>query len=111
MENELLLETFSYGIGYGISYFFTMGILISIFDLIYENKKKKNWRRKSFIKHLDNEDIEMINYILSSSYAKSINCQKEEIGNIIVNAYEKDIKLKKIRKEQWDKLKFWKKGE
>ncbi len=86
-------------------------LMASLAECLSEWAMGKRWRRKSFIKYLDNEDIEIIDSLLSNSYAKSINCQKEEIGNIIVNAYEKDIKLKKIRKEKWKKFLFWKKGE
>lgn len=84
--------------------------MVSLAECLLEWAMEKQWRRKSFIKHLDNEDIELINYYLSDTYLTSINCQETVIGRVILNAYEKDIKLKKIRKEQWNKLKFWKKG-
>lgn len=113
MENELLLETFAYGVGHGISYFFIMSILISIFDLIYETALEKRWRKNSFIKYLDEDDIRLINYYLSDTYLTSIHCQETAIGRIILNAYQDKEDLKKFRKQRrkefFNKLKFWKK--
>lgn len=88
--------------------------IVNLAEYLWELAMEKQWRRKSFIKYLDNEDIELINYHLSNTYLTSIHCQETAIGKIIVNAYNKDIELKKLkkqrRKEFFDKLKFWKKG-
>ena len=90
-------------------------LMVSLAEYLFEWAMEKQWRRKSFIKHLDNKDIEIINYYLSDTYLTSINCQETVIGRVILNAYNKDIELKKLRKQRrkkfFDKLKFWKKGE
>ena len=106
MENELILKAFVYGIGYGLSMFWWIGLLISIFELIYETALEKKWRRNN-LKFLSNEDIELINYKLNTYYAEN------DIGKIIVNAYKNQNDLKTFRKENkkkfFNKLKFWKK--
>lgn len=106
MENELLLETFAYGMGYGLAMFWVFGLLISLFDLVYETTLEKMWRRNK-LKFLSVEDIELINYKLNTYYAEN------DIGKIIVNAYKNQNDLKTFRKENrkkfWNKFKFWKK--
>ena len=102
---ELLKYLLEWLIHLPISFIMALFYLIfSLTECLLQTALDKKWRRKSFIKHLDNEDIELINYHLSN------NCQETAIGKIIVNAYNKDIELKKLRKEQWKKLLFWKKG-
>ncbi len=109
-EQELLKYLLEWLIHLPISFILLLYYLIfTLAEYLLQTAFEKQWRRKSFIKYLDNEDIEMINYYLSDTYLTSINCQETVIGRVILNAYNKDIELKKIRKEQWNKLKFWKK--
>lgn len=79
-------------------------LFASLAECLMEWAMEKQWRRKSFIKYLNCEDIELINYHLSNTYLTSIHCQETAIGKIIVNAYNKDIELKKLRKEKWKKI-------
>ncbi len=97
---------------FGFLIYLIMFMLMSLAEAIYETALEKRWRRNSFIKYLDEDDIALINYHLSDTYLTSIHCQETIIGRIIVNAYQDKEDLKKFRKQKrkefFDKLKFWK---
>lgn len=108
MENELLLETFAYGVGHSISYFLIMGILISIFDLIYETALEKNYKRKSFIGKLSSREYSLLQAKINECEKDLNNENINELGTLLfcfVNAKKLEIKR---RKKFWNKLKFWK---
>ena len=108
MENELLLETFDYGIGHGIFYFLIMGILISTFDLIYEIALEKRYKRKSLIGKLSLREYSLLEAKINECEKDLNNENINELGTLLfcfVNA--KKIKIKRSKKF-WNKFKFWK---
>lgn len=108
MENEILLETFAYGVGYGISYLLVIGILISIFNLIYEIAMEKNYKRNSFIGKLSSREYNLLQAKINECEKDLNNKNINELGTLLfcfVNA--KKIEIKR-RKKFFDKLKFWK---
>lgn len=80
---------------------FLVAYFIASFVYGFENMIcNKRWRINHF-KFLTDDDIEILN-----DYLEEDRCCYE-IGEIISNAYKKDIELKRIRKGWWKKL--WKK--
>lgn len=108
MENELLLETFAYGVGHGIFHFLIMGIFISIFDLIYETALEKKYRRNSLIGKLSSREYSLLQAKINECEKDLNNENINELGTLLfcfVNAKKLEIKRSK---KFWDKLKFWK---
>lgn len=93
---------------FGFLIYMIMFMLMSLAEAIYETALEKRWRRNSFIKYLDNEDIELIDRYIQSHF--NDRC----IGEVIINAYQKKTKLKALRKQKrkeiFNKLCFWRKG-
>lgn len=111
MENQLLLETFTYGIGYGISHIFIMAILISIFDLIYEIALEKRYKRNSFIGKLSSREYSLLQAKINECEKDLNNKNINELGTLLFCfVYAKKLKIKRSKKF-WNKFKFWKRKE
>lgn len=109
MENELLLETFAYGIGYGISMFWGISLLVSIFDLIYETALEKQWKRKSLIGKLSSREYSLLEEKINECKKDFNNKNRDELGSLLCCfVWAKELEIKQ-RKKFFDKLKFWKK--
>lgn len=109
MENELLLETFAYGIGYGISMLWGIGLLVSIFDLIYETALEKQWKRKSLIGKLSSREYSLLEEKINECKKDFNNKNRDGLGSLLCCfVWAKELEIKQ-RKKFFDKLKFWKK--
>lgn len=73
-------------------------VLASLAETLMEAAAEKRWRRKA-LKFLSDEDIQLINYYLDGYYPTT------PIGEVILNAYKRDMKLKAFRKQRWQKVK------
>lgn len=110
MENELLLETFAYGVGHSTSYLLIMSILISTFNLIYEIALEKRYKRNSLIGKLSSREYSLLQAKINECEKDLNNENINELGTLLfcfVNA--KKIKIKRSKKF-WNKFKFWKRG-
>ena len=93
---EVINNIMSLGVWMYLITWILMALAMGLYELVLDIQG----RRKLF-KFLTDEDIEILTYYLEEDKC----CY--DIGEIIRNAYRKDIELKRIRKGWWKQL--WKK--